>query len=219
MQEKQEELAFNKSHCDYLVDYINTSHDYIDYKDAVSMSYLGKYESDSKGNVLYFPNLFVRRKYRIHTSSQSRTMFKYEGLLNISNKSSLYECVIEFNIASALQNQCKEIIDKISKKTIEYKVFIDEKDEKLSIHHAIRVAKQLMFILNEDYELVNMYYTDDFFKNYKNKTLEEAKEAVLFFTLCAYNDRMRSITKDVDTHNMTIDQMRQYITLVDMIEV
>lgn len=219
MQESQEPVHFNKIHCDYLIDYINKSHDYIDNLEATAMMYLGIYELDSKGDVLYFPELFVRRKYRIHTSSQTRTMFKYEGRLNISNQATLYSCVIDFNIVNALYSQCSEIIAKLSTKKVEYNLFVDEKDGYLSLHHVIRISEQLVFVLNEDYELVNLYYVSDFFKPYKNKPLQETKDAVLFFALCAYSDRMRAITQDVDIHNITVEQMKQYITLVDMIEV
>jgi hypothetical protein len=219
MQEKQEVKEFNKLHCDYLIDYINKSHDYIDNVEAVSMMYIGKYELDSKGNVLYFPELFVRRKYRLHTSTPTRTIFKYEGRLNISTQAALYSCVIDFNIVNAIYSQCAEIIAKISTKKVEYNVFIDEKDGELSLHHAIRISEQLVIVLNEDYVLVNIYYTSDFFKPYKGKSLEESKKAVLFFALCAFNDRMSSVTKDVDIHTLTVEEMSQYITLVDMIEV
>lgn len=219
MQEKQEVKEFNKLHCDYLIDYINKSHDYIDNVEAVAMMYLGKYELDSKGNVLYFPELFVKRKYRLHTSTPTRTIFKYEGRLNISKQVALYSCVIDFNIVNAIYSQCAEIIAKISTKKVEYNVFIDEQNGELSLHHAIRISEQLVIVLNEDYVLVNIYYTSDFFKPYKGKSLEESKKAVLFFALCAFNDRMSSITKDVDIHTLTIEEMSQYITLVDMIEV
>lgn len=219
MQEKQEVKEFNKLHCDYLIDYINKSHDYIDNVEAVAMMYLGKYELDSKGNVLYFPELFVKRKYRLHTSTPTRTIFKYEGRLNISKQVALYSCVIDFNIVNAIYSQCAEIIAKISTKKVEYNVFIDEQNGELSLHHAIRISEQLVIVLNEDYVLVNIYYTSDFFKPYKGKSLEESKKAVLFFALCAFNDRMSSVTKDVDIHTLTIEEMSQYITLVDMIEV
>lgn len=219
MQEKQEVEEFNKLHCNYLIDYINKSHDSIDNVEAVAMMYLGKYELDSKGNVLYFPELFVRRKYRLHTSTPTRTIFKYEGRLNISTHSTLYSCVIDFNIVNALYSQCSEIIEKISTKKVEYNVFIDEKDGELSLHHAIRIGEQLVIVLNEDYMMVNIYYTSDFFKPYKGKSLEESKKAVLFFALCAFNNKMSSVTKDVDIHTLTVEEMSQYITLVDMIEV
>lgn len=219
MQEKQEVKEFNKLHCDYLIDYINKSHDYIDNVEAVAMMYLGKYELDSKGNVLYFPELFVKRKYRLHTSTPTRTIFKYEGRLNISKQVALYSCVIDFNIVNAIYSQCAEIIAKISTKKVEYNVFIDEQNGELSLHHAIRISEQLVIVLNEDYVLVNIYYTSDFFKPYKGKSLEESKKAVLFFALCAFNDRMSLVTKDVDIHTLTVEEMSQYITLVDMIEV
>lgn len=219
MQEKEERKDFNKLHCDYLIDYINKSHDHIDNAEAIAMMYLGTYELDSKGNVLYFPELFVRRKYRLHSSNPNRTMFKYEGRLNISNQATLYSCVIDFNIVNALYSQCSEIITKISTKKVEYNVFIDERDNELSLHHAIRIGEQLVIVLNEEYELVNIYYTSEFFKPYKGKSITELKTAVLFFALCAYNKRMTDITKDVDIHNLTVKEMTQYITLVDMIEV
>lgn len=219
MQEQQEVKKFNKLHCDYLIDYINKSHDYIDNVEAVAMMYLGKYELDSKGNVLYFPELFVKRKYRLHTSTPTRTIFKYEGRLNISKQVALYSCVIDFNIVNAIYSQCAEIIAKISTKKVEYNVFIDEQNGELSLHHAIRISEQLVIVLNEDYVLVNIYYTSDFFKPYKGKSLEESKKAVLFFALCAFNDRMSLVTKDVDIHTLTVEEMSQYITLVDMIEV
>ena len=219
MQEKQEVKEFNKLHCDYLIDYINKSHDYMDNVEAVAMMYLGKYELDSKGNVLYFPELFVKRKYRLHTSTPTRTIFKYEGRLNISKQVALYSCVIDFNIVNAIYSQCAEIIAKISTKKVEYNVFIDEQNGELSLHHAIRISEQLVIVLNEDYVLVNIYYTSDFFKPYKGKSLEESKKAVLFFALCAFNDRMSLVTKDVDIHTLTVEEMSQYITLVDMIEV
>lgn len=219
MQEQQEVKKFNKLHCDYLIDYINKSHDYIDNVEAVSMMYLGKYELDSRGDVLYFPELFVRRKYHLHRSTHTRTLFKYEGRLNISTQAAIYSCVIDFNIVNAIYNQCSEIISKISTKKVEYNVFIDEKDGELSLHHAIRISDQLVIVLNEDYVLVNIYYTSDFFKPYKGKSIEDSKKAVLFFALCAFNDRMRSVTKEVDIHTITVEEMSQYITLVDMIEV
>lgn len=219
MQEKQEVEEFNKLHCNYLIDYINKSYDSIDNVEAVAMMYLGKYELDSKGNVLYFPELFVRHKYRLHTSTPTRTIFKYEGRLNISTHSTLYSCVIDFNIVNALYSQCSEIIEKISTKKVEYNVFIDEKDGELSLHHAIRIGEQLVIVLNEDCMMVNIYYTSDFFKPYKGKSLEESKKAVLFFALCAFNNKMSSVTKDVNIHTLTVEEMSQYITLVDMIEV
>jgi hypothetical protein len=219
MQENQQVKNINKTHCDYLIDYITKSHDYIDSMEAVCIAYLGKYELSPSGHVLYFPELFVRCKYGLQSTSPTRTVFKYETRLNIRPDIDLYECMMEFNIANALQRDCPEIMSKISKKNVEYKLFVDDKDGDLSIHHVIRVGAQLVFVLNEAYELVNLYYTSDFFKNYKNKPLQETKDAVLFFALCAYSDRMRSITQDVDIHNLTVEKMKQYITLVDMIEV
>lgn len=219
MQEKQEVKKINKSHSDYLIEYINRNHDYVDPNEAYYINYLGNYEADSKGNILYFPELFVRSKYRYNSSSPNRTIFEYETRLNISKDAEPFDCVIELNIMKALQYSCREIINKISTKIIEYKLFIDEKDEVLSIHHVIRIGGQLVIVLNEDYDLVNLYYVNDFFKTYKNKKLQEKKVAVLFFTLCAYNDKMRYVTQEVDIYNLTVEEMNQYITLVDMIEV
>lgn len=219
MQEKQEIKKINKSHSDYLIDYINKNYDCVDHEEACYISYLGNYEADSKGDIRYFPEIFVRSKYRQYSTTPTRTVFKYETRLNISRDSEPYGCVIEFHIMKALQYSCREIINKISTKIIEYKIFIDEKDEKLSLHHVIRIGGQLVIILNEAYNIVNLYYINDFFNAYKDKTLQEKKIAVLFFTLCAYSDKMRYVTQEVDIHNLTVEDMNQYITLVDMIEV
>lgn len=218
MQEEQVE-NYSEIYGKFVVDYIQKSFTGINKIEARSIIYHGKHEVDSKGNILYFPDGHVARQYEPRIKGPKSVMFKYHGKLNMENDNALYETIIEFHVVNALQSTCPEILAIVPKRIVEYHLFLDKENDEIKIRHGIRMGKQLVFVLNQDYELEDLYFNNDFFKTYRDATLEELKTTVLFFTLCAYNNQMRLITQNVDIHDLNVDQMKQYITLVDMIQV
>jgi len=217
--QEQDTAEYSKFYAKKIIDYIQDSYNGISKMEARATVYLGKYEIDSQGDVVYFPDGCVKRQYQKRIIGPKSGSYRYHGRLNLSNDAQLYETIIEFHIVNALQSACPEILANIPKTIVEYNLFIDTEDNEIIIRHGIRVGKQLIFVLDHNYELKDVYFTNDFFKPYKNSSLTELKEVVLFFVLYAYNAQMRSIMQDVNIYNLSIEQMKQYITLVDIIKI
>lgn len=217
MSELEQTNTINLEPHKYFVRYLHSNHDTLSSNEARSITYLGLYDVDSKGNILSFADTFAGRKYETKSQTPTRTTLKYISVINPCSTSKNYFSIIDFYMLQTLQHSIPYLLQS-KRLNVEYNVFIDTKDDGLEIHHVIRIEKKIVCVFNSDYEMVNIYYIDDFFKPYKEKDFEERQEFVAFFFLYLNDDNFKTMLEDVDIYKLSVEQVRQYLQLKEIVE-
>lgn len=217
MSELEQKNTINLEPHNYFIRYLHSNHETLSSNEARSITYLGHYDVDSKGNIMSFADTFAGRKYQTKSQTPTRTTLKYLSDLNPCSKSENYYSIIDFYMLQTLKHSIPYLLQSKRLKA-EYNVFIDTKEDGLDIHHVVRIEKKIVCVFNADYEMVNIYYIDEFFKTYKDKDFEERQEFVSFFFLYFNDDNFKAILEDVDIYKLSIEQVRQYLQLKEIIE-
>lgn len=217
MSELEQKKTINLEPHNHFIRYLHNNHDTLNSNEAHSITYLGNYEVDSKGNIMSFADTFAGRKYQTKSQTSTRTTLKYLSDLNPCSKSENYFSIIDFYILQTLKHSIPYLLQSKRLK-VEYNVFIDTKDDILEIHHVVRIEKKIVCVFNADYEMVNIYYIEDFFKPYKDKDFEEKQEFVAFFFLYFNDENFKTMLEDVDIYKLSIVQVRQYLQLKEIVE-
>lgn len=217
MSELEQKKTINLEPHNYFIRYLHSNHDNLSSNEARSITYLGHYDVDSKGNIMSFADTFAGRKYETKSQTSTRTTLKYLSDLNPCSKSENYFAIIDFYMLQTLKHSIPYLLQSKRLK-VEYNVFIDTKDDSLEIHHVVRIEKKIVCVFNADYEMVNIYYIDDFFKPYKEKDFEERQKFVAFFFLYFNDENFKIMLEDVDIYKLSIVQVRQYLQLKEIVE-
>jgi hypothetical protein len=215
-----------RQYTSYLNEYIQQQYSKITKEQAYRVGYLGAYDIHSDGSLISYSveNNKTYKMFDFKYSNSKKVVLRYSGNFTLQpNPDVTSNCSLVVSVADALLNHMSKVNNILSSnknKAAFYDVFIEKNNNAYSIRHVVRTFQGVVYILNEDLELKEAYYTHPAFSKFKKLDIEQAKIAVLFFTLVLYGKGLSEVLNDTHSkiENFTIDEMQQYIDVNEMVQ-
>lgn len=210
----------------YLNKYIKQHYSQLTKEQAYRVGYLGEYDIHSDGSLIAYSTEDSKayKMFKYKYSNSNRVVLRYSGNFPLKpSKDVISNCSLVVGVVDSLYLHMSAVNNILTannrNKAAFYDVFIDEKDGYYTIRHIVRTHQGAVYILNEDLVLIQAYYTQPFYSNFKSLDVEKSKIAMLFFTLYMYDEQLKEIIDNTNLviETFTVEQMQQYIDINEMV--